>query len=228
MVQPDKSKDDKLSKDYKSNPSIEKYLELRGLNPENEIEVALSGGIEHAFKNQKEIEGLGICIEDFLGLLDADQKCISRVCLYLLASIVKKRELQAEKQTHLTRRGKAIPDQMIDWFICCMLDAQSWNDTLELNRDLIVLIRHRLMPGTSTFEQLLSVKTQRSNAAQIGGQLIAMGISPSFRQIARILKVQPSTVKRWFTSKDEFVRECAPYALWYDEKGQMRPLRKKK
>jgi hypothetical protein len=225
MARSDKEKEaDALSKEYKNDPSIEKYLELRKSNPDTEIEVALSGGIEHAFKNQKEIEQLGLSIEDYLGLLDADQSCISKVCLHLLASIAESRKLHAEKQTHLARRGKKIPDQIIDWLICSMLDAESWNGTLELNRDLIVLIRHRLVPGMSSFEQLLSVKTQRSNAAQIGGQLMAMGVTPSFRKIGKILGVEPSTVKRWFESKDEFERECAPYAGWFDENGQLRPL----
>jgi hypothetical protein len=133
-------------------------------NPDTEIEVALSGGIEHAFENQKEIEQLGLSIEDYLGLLDGDQSCISKVCLHLLSSIAESRKLHAEKETHLARRGKKIPDQTIDWLICCILDSESWNGTLELNRDLIVLIRHRLVPGTSSFEQLLTVKTQRSSA----------------------------------------------------------------
>jgi hypothetical protein len=100
MARSDKEKEaDALSKEYKNDPSIEKYLELRKSNPDTEIEVALSGGIEHAFKNQKEIEQLGFSIEDYLGLLDADQSCISKVCLHLLASIAESRKLHAEKQT---------------------------------------------------------------------------------------------------------------------------------
>ncbi|MEW6769468.1 MAG: hypothetical protein AB1342_15700 [Pseudomonadota bacterium] len=223
----ERKNNDQLSKVYKANPSIEKYLELRASYPDNQIEVALFGGIEHAFKNQEEIEKLGIAVEDYLGILDADQNCISKVCLHLLASLAKRKNLKAAGQTQLGRRGKTIPDQMIDWLICCMLESESWNGTLELNRDLIVLIRHRLMPGKSTFEQLLSVKTQRSNAAHIGGQLIAMGRVASFRKIGEIMGVEPSTVKRWFKSKEEFDQECAPYSRWYDEKGNMLPLIKK-
>ena len=228
MAQSEKEKiDEAISKEYKKNPSIETYLDLRKSYPENDIEVAIGGGIEHAFKNQSEIEDLGISIKDYLGILDGDHECISRVCLHLLDSIAQSRKLTAAGHTHLARRHEKIPDQMIDWFICCILNSQSWNGTLELNTDLIVLIRQGLMPGMSTFEDLLAVKTQRSDAALIGGQLLAVGLVPSFRKIAKIMGVQPSTVKRWFATKDEFDRECTHFARWFDEKGKLRDLSKK-
>jgi hypothetical protein len=68
--------------------------------------------------------------------------------------IVAARRLAEAGESQLVRRGLAMPDSLIDWLINVMLDAQSWNNVLELNRDLIVLVRERLGMRRSTISKL--------------------------------------------------------------------------
>lgn len=214
-----------VSKEFKRDPTIDNYLRLREAYPDVDIEIATSGGIEFAFKCSDLIKGIGIGVEGFLGLLDADGAAFSKVCLHLLKDIARAEHAIRSGETHLSRRGRRIPDNAIDWLICTMLDSESWNNTLQLNRDLAFLIKCRLQGGTNYFEQTLEIRTNSSNAAMFGGRLKAMGVMPSFRKIAKLMNVQPSTVKRWFSSEAEFHAACEPYAHWFDNKGKLKPLR---
>lgn len=220
-------KAESVSKEFKRDPTIANYLKLRSLHPGIQIEIATNGGIEFAFYCQDLIEGLGITIQEFLGLLDGSHEIISKVCLHLLEDMLRAGESAKSGETHLARRGRRIPEHAIDFLICVMLDTESWNDTLRLNRDLAFLIKCRLQAGSNHFEQALEVRTNKSNAAMLGGQLKAVGIEPSFRKVARLMEVQPSTVKRWFESEAEFKKACEPYSLWFDREGRKIPLRGK-
>ena len=103
-----------------------------------------------------------------------------------------------------------------------MLDSLSWNDDLFIPRDLIVLIRERLGGSNPEYEQASDAHERRSAAIQIGGQLKARGIAPSFRMLARILKVSPTTVMRWFPD-GEFEQEIELVSRWFDENGKIKP-----
>ena len=50
-------------------------------------------------------------------------------------------------------------------------------------------------------------------------------MKPSFRVLARILQVSPSTVMRWFPDGD-FEEEIERVARWFDEDGQVRDFKR--
>ena len=99
------------------------------------------GGFESMFYMREEFERYGIDPDLLGGILDADPEAVSEVSLRLMEKMIEAREMDSTGQTHLIRRGMAIPDCLIDWVISCSFDAMSWNDELEVSRDLIVLIR---------------------------------------------------------------------------------------
>jgi len=95
-----------------------------------------------------------------------------------------------------------------------MLDALSWNDSLHIPRDLIVLIRERLSGSHPEYQKSIAAYEKRQNALSIGAQLKAQGITPSFRRIAELLEVAPSTVKRLFPDRGEFEKRVERESKW--------------
>jgi hypothetical protein len=217
--------DDALSKAYKSNPSIKLYVQLRRENPDAEIEVAVIGGMDQLFFLAPELERYGFDPSLVESVMDADRAAISELSLRLMEKIIEADSLSRSGATQLARRGQAVPDKLIDWLIAVMLDGLSWNDDLHIPRDLIVLIRERLSGSNPEYEQASRAHEMRMDAILIGGQLLAQGIKPSFRMLAKFFDVAPSTVKRWFPN-GEFTQEVELNATWWDEHGKLRPVKK--
>lgn len=212
-----------ITKEYKADSTIENYVRLRRRNPEAEIEVSTIGGFELMFYMREELAKYGIDPELLGGILDADQDAISEMALRLMEKIIEAREIAADGETHLIRRGLAIPEKLIDWMICCSLDALSWNDNLMIPRDLIVLMREQLGGSNLHYEKEGEIRQKKQNAGLIAGQLMARGVNPTFKIIGEALGVAPSTVKRWF-GPGEFEQERDVHAKWFDKDGKLRPL----
>jgi hypothetical protein len=217
--------DNALSKSYKATPSIEHYVRLRRENPAAGIEVSVIGGFESMFYMRDELERYDIDPDLLGGVLDADLDAISEISLRLMEKMIEARRRGHAGETHLIRRGLSIPDRLVDWVICCSLDALSWNDELTIPRDLIVLVRERLGGSNPQYEQEGEVRQKKSNAEMIAGELKARGIAPTFRIIGQALGVAPSTVKRWF-EPGEFEEASDRWSKFFDEDGKMLPLSK--
>jgi hypothetical protein len=215
------------SRTYKNDPSIENYVKLRRENPDGEIEVAVIGGADQLFYMENELRKFGIDPALVAGAMDADNAAIGELSLQLMEKLIETRQLERAGETHLVRRGIAIPDKLVDWIIACSLDAMSWSDNLEMSRDLIVLIRERLSGSCPHYEEASRAHHQKMNAAMIGGQLKAQGMKPTLKILGNILGVAPSTVKRWF-EKGELEREIERWSRFFDEDGNMLPLDKVK
>ena len=213
----------KITKAYKDDPSIQNYVKLRRENSKAEIEVSIVGGFESMFYMRDEFVRHGIDPELLGGILDADKDAISEASLRLMEKIVEARAMISKGETHLIRRGLAIPEKLVDWIICCSLDALSWNDDLVIPRDLIVLVRERLGGSNLHYEQEGKVRQNKQNASLIAGQLMARGVNPTFKIVAQMLGVAPSTVKRWFRP-GEFEKQRDIHAKWFDSDGNLRSL----
>lgn len=210
-----------VSKAYKKDPSIELYVKLRREDPDAEIEVSVIGGIEQLFYLEPELGKYGFDPALVAGAMDADPDAISELSLQLMEKMIGAKELAKSGQTHLARRGLAVPDKLINWLIACMLDALSWTDELYIPRDLIVLIRERLGGSNPEYVQASHAHQMRSDAISAGGQLLARGVKPSFRMLAEAFGVAPSTVKRWFPN-GEFMQEVERRSAWFDKDGKLR------
>ena len=207
---------------YKADPTIENYVNLRRADPEAEIEVAVIGGFESMFYMRDEFARCGLDPELLGGVLDADPHAIGEISLQILEQIIAGRLLEAAGATHLASRGQAIPDKLVDWVITCALDSLSWNDDLQIPRDLIVLIRERLGGAIPQYEVEGRTRAAKSNAAIVAGQLMAQGVTPTLNVLGEHFGVSPSTVMRWF-EPGELQREAKVWSQRFDEKGQLRP-----
>jgi hypothetical protein len=168
-----------LSRAYKNAPTIENYLRLRREHSDVEIEVAIIGGIDPLFHMEDELKRHGIPAPVVGGTMDADPAAISELCLILLEKIAEREKRKKEGETQLVARGLVIPDQLVDWLIAVMLDAQSWTGSLELSRDLIVLVRHRLTGEQPSYQKSFEANEMRTNAIAIAAQMIRKGETPS-------------------------------------------------
>jgi len=212
-----------ITKKYKANPTIENYVKLRRANPSAEIEVGVIGGFESMFYMREELERYGIDPDLLGGILDADQDAIGEISLRLMEKVIEARQIEKAGETHLIRRGLAIPERLVDWAICCSLDSLSWNDELTIPRDLIVLIRERLGGSNPQYEKEGEVRNNKLDAEMIAGQLMAQGVIPTFKILARALGVAPSTVKRWF-EPGELEKARDRWAKAFDKDGKLLPL----
>ena len=213
----------KLTSEYKKSPSIENYVKLRRQHPRSEIEVSVLGGIDPLFYMEPVLKQYGFDPQLIASVMDADADSISEASLQLMEKMIEARQRSMRGDTHLIRRGHAIPDKLIDWIVCCSLDALSWNDDLYIPRDLIVLIRERLGGSNPEYRQGSQTYEKKRNAGLIAGQLKARGVRPTYKLLASILKVAPSTVKRWF-KPGEFEQEADRWSQLCDRNGNLLPL----
>lgn len=191
-----------LSLAFKDDPTLEQYLELRRANPGKLIEIATSWSLDWVFPNEKRLKAFGISVEDVVGSLDADEACASRLSLRLIELIVERRAREKSGETHLIGRGEVISDSLLNYLIAMMLDALDWNDSMIIPRDLIVLVKHQLGADTSAETRTMDVWQSRKNAIHIGAQLKKMGYPVTLGTVAETMKVERSTVMRWFKDGD--------------------------
>lgn len=188
-----------VSKEFKTNPTIKKYLELREEFPEVEIEIAIHGGIDWLIDFSHELEQIEIDRDDFVSCLDADPNSISKYSLHLLKMLSNKQQTEQEGATHLVSRGLAVSDSFVNHLIVVMLDALSWNDELHVPRELIVLIRHQLGAGPdSSWYRKSKSKDLRRASIHVALALKEMGEEVSLRAVAKLLDVNVSTISRMF------------------------------
>jgi hypothetical protein len=200
--EPDNPSVKDLSRAYKDNSTIGNYLRLRREHPDVEIEVAIIGGIDQLFHMEDELKRHGIPDLVVAGTMDANPAAISELCLILLEKLAEREKREKEGATQLVARGLAIPDQLVDWLIAVMLDAQSWTGSLELSRDLIVLIRHRLIGQQPSYGNAIRAAEGRMKVIAIAAQMIERGQTPSLRDAAGWVGVNHTTVARWFPEGD--------------------------
>lgn len=210
------------TKAYKSDPSLETYVRLRRSEPTAEIEVGVIGGFESMFYMRTEFERYGLDPDLLTGLLDSVPTAINETALQVMEAMIAARQREQAGETQLASRGEVMPLKLIDWIICCTLDALSWNDSLEVPRDMIVLIRERLGGSNPQYEQMGHAREQKSRAAIVAGIFRARGLTPTYKQVGDMLKVSPSTVMRWF-GPGEFEAEAKHWSQFFDEKGRVRP-----
>jgi hypothetical protein len=184
------------SKAYKENPSIENYVRLRRLNPEDEIEVTVVEASLDAML--PELKKYGIDAPLFAGLFDGDPDSISEVSLLLMERLVERKELSKTGGTHLIRRGLAIPDKLVNYLIALMLDGLGWNDWLYIPGDLIVLVRERLGDCVHAYRKEAELYERPTEVIGAIAKLWNSGIPPTISLVAKELGYPTSTVMRWF------------------------------
>jgi hypothetical protein len=131
--------------------------------------------------------------------------------LLLLERVIERDNIQRSGETHVVSRKKAISDTLVNYLIGTALDWMSWNDELEISRELIVLIKHQLGTLSSQYEIEQVREERRSQALTVAMQILAKGQTPTYRKVGSALGVQASTIMRWFPDRD-FIAEVKAFA----------------
>lgn len=212
-----------VTKAFKDDPTLEHYHRLRRADPNAEIEVAVLNGLDAVFAMEEEFKRYGIDAALVASCLDADPAAISELSLRLIENRIEAQKLEEEGETQLVSRGLVIPEKMVDWLICLMLEAMSWNDDLTMHRDLIVLLRDRLGGTNPHYKQSVDAHERRQNAKWLAASLKAQGVKVTIRMVAGALGVAPSTVLRWFPHSS-FEDEVERLSRVFDKDGKLIPL----
>lgn len=192
-----------LSRRYKQDPTVKNYLKLRRENPNEEIEVAVTGGMDWLFTNEQQLLAHEIEPELVASVLDADLNAISMLSLILLEKLVERDELIQSGKSHVISRGEAISDALVNYLSAMMLDALSWNNDLTIPRDLIVLQRRQLLKtDTPALTRHQESEELKKNVALNAALLLEQTGKISMRNLANMLGVNVSTISRMFKGQE--------------------------
>lgn len=209
-----------FSEEFYKVSSLDNWVKCRraGLMPNR----PLNAGPKWLGHYDSNLNVFGITEENFIGILDANFEHISHVCLIISENIVLSDKLKKRGESHLVSRQKVLSDETANFLICLIMDCLEWNGVSQYPDDLVMLLKHRLIQGSSRIEARRDIADRRLNAAVWAGRELAMGKTPTFRSVARRMQVEASTVMRWFTSTAEFKKQANRWKKNFNSDGSRR------
>lgn len=188
-------------------PSIRKYLELRKRYPTENPNTNPLTDIDLPPLMEREYQEYGFDLLSICGALDGGQSEQELLSIKLLEEIQKAKDLKARGESAIHVRKLAMPAAKIDFLIVLMLKGMAFSGQSEISHAFNFLLRVKLGELESTLTQLSRTTALMDFATKIGGYMLDIGIQPSFRNVAKIMGVQPSTISRWFTI-EKFKEKC--------------------
>ena len=207
----------RLSGRFDEEPSIENYVALRHSFPRGDTEInqlaKVDPGRAEAFELDLERASLSRTL--VRGALGGDDRDIDELCLQLMERLIERRAREGRGETQLQGRGKGISDALVGHLIGAMLEVLQQDD-LSPMPSLVVLVREQLGgPNNGAFKSHTMWKG-RKQALFLGMRMKRQGAQPTIRKVAAALKVQPSTVSRWFRDGD-FLEQVEKFAALFKE-----------
>lgn len=142
--------------------------------------------------------GLGACV--ILGINGGDVEAQAELAKKLSELLDERERRVRSGETQLVARMLAIGDAEVNYLIGeCLESAAKYG--LPLPDELRVLVKRQLggtVPSQSKVERNRHVQDVERAAASI----LRNGKTPTFREIARALRVEASTVTRWFSDEE--------------------------
>lgn len=137
-----------------NSPTIENWLACRkaGLRPN----LISYNGLDLMWGDEFPLNDYGISKSLFVGMLDLQEEYIEKISLLLIEDVIKSKALRQRGSSQISRRRLVIPEEVIDWLICQMVDCYRWHDEEKLSSDLLALIRFRLAPGASSIDNWIA------------------------------------------------------------------------
>ena len=185
--------------------SIDDYLELRRRFPENDSPIWMmmgsddsspSFGLDFAFQLKDEFDKFQIPVELYLGTLDGDLDNVDHLCLNILENLSRREKLR-HKNAHTVASGLAIGDALVDFLCGTVLECISYY-SLPVPHSFQILLKYRLGLFENTIKEDRVLKNRRVMVALI----IAEHTGASARQIAKRVRMSPSTITRWMSDQD--------------------------
>lgn len=176
------------------------------------------GGLEFCFDYEPYFEKIGIIGQTLAGCMDADTPSIRLTCRRILESLDDARNRGEAGETHLVSRGQAVNPTAIKAFILATLDAKERYQNDEIIPELYFLLSQVLFPGEPDADVARASKDLKHTAGMLAwGYHFKHGSYPSYRRLASILRVAPSTISRLFKTADELERMADLHAIFGDE-----------
>jgi hypothetical protein len=184
-----------LAEAYEREPTLANYIKFSR---------TLGGSIARPieidpFSIEMELRLFGIDPRLVSEALDGDESKINELALRLMEALVKRKKLE-KSGAHLQSRRMAISDSLIDYLVVAALEATEEHD-VPLSSALVRLIRERLC-GVNPDRQNEFLRMQRRRDAIALASLKFPSGEVSIRRIAALMKVEPSTISRWFPDGD--------------------------
>jgi hypothetical protein len=186
---------------FTEEPTPDNYVALRRYAPNVDIEIAKAGEIDPLRVTGDALKSAGIDLMLVRGALGGDDRDIDHLCLGLIESLIERRKLEADGGTHLRSRASAISDAIISHLIVALVEVLQ-HQGLSPPSSLVVLLREHLAGSKTEIEKAHAKIEGRDRALVLALQIKRAGATPTIRKLARMMKVQPSTVSRWFPDGD--------------------------
>jgi hypothetical protein len=190
----------RLQELFDEDPSIENYVRLRRLW-RVDTEIYRFADVDLVQKLGDDLERANLTRALVHGALGGDDREIDELCLQLMERLIERKRLEANGETHLQARGKGISDALIGHLIVAMMEVLQ-QDGLEPSSSLVLLIREQLGGANTEIYKSHRKWVGRNRALFLGMQMGRRGEQPTNRKIAELMKIQPSTVSRWFPAGD--------------------------
>jgi hypothetical protein len=180
---------------YYNEPTITNYVRLKRATGMSAVAQEFIDFDPHAIAD--ELRQFGIEPLLVSGALDGDGSDIEELSVRLMERLIERDGLEKRGRTQVQSWRMAISDSLVDFLIVAMLQAV----LEEQHSALSVLFRERLCGQKPDFyNEHLRLMNQRKAVALAALKFPAGKIS--IRKVARLMKVEPSTVSRWFPAGD--------------------------
>jgi hypothetical protein len=208
----------RLLERFEEEPSLENYVGFRrSFGPDAQIHRFADVDPLRVETLKTELERARISPSLVIGALGGYERDIDELCLQLMERLIERRRLEAKGETQLQSRGKAISDALVGHLTVTILEVLQQDD-LSPMPFFVVLVREQLGgPNNEVFKNHTKWEG-RSKALFLGMRMMRRGLLPTIRKIADAMKVQPSTVSRWFPDGD-FLKQVEEFGRSFRELG---------
>lgn len=167
------------------------------------------GGVEFALDYASDFENIGVEGSTLAACMDGDVDAIRVVCRKALQSMDNAREREKGGESQLASRGMTINPTAVKAFILATLDARERYQFHEVVPELYFLLGQIFFPGEPEAAKVNRQADKAAWAAMLGWAYYHKnGEYPSYRKLAKLMGVAPSTISRLFESFDQFERRA--------------------
>lgn len=172
------------------------------------------GGLEFVFAYETHFENIGVTGRDLAKCMDGDTDAIRLVCRAMLESMDSAQRHRERGESHLVSRGIVINTTAVKAFILAALDARERYQESEVVPELYFLLAQVLFPGEPDAD-----KARRSQELKHWASFLAWayhykhGSFPSYRKLAKLIGVAPSTISRLFVSQEDFENRATVHSI---------------
>jgi hypothetical protein len=195
-------KPDYINIAYRENSSLATYVRLRRSYPNHRIDFYEGFSVDGLewVSGREEFDKFDIPAETAYAAVTGECAAISELCLCVMELLVEREHLCKTRKTHAVSRGEVISDVFVNTLISYILAGLAFSRHFHVNPDLVKLISHQLADGATRLKNKRSKVLDRSEIMDVACDLQRKGIEPSYRAIAKVMGVAPTTVMRSFRS----------------------------